>query len=167
MSRKSEISLAEDPVLTGVDGEEVDVVEVPDSDAAARVAVRLILERRLKLRWRVVALGLVEELVAMPVRIEEAVRGPVPEVAVEPRALDPAGLECRDPPLERLGAVRPVREVPDARPARSGELQRRALVVTEAPQVHRVAALARDLHAEDLPEVVEALVRLRRQQLDV
>ena len=89
------------------------------------------------------------------------------EVAVEPRALDARRLERRDPALERLGAVRAVREVPDAGLRRRGQLQRRPLVVAEAAQVDRVAALAGDLHAEDLPEVDEALVGLRRQQLDV
>ena len=89
------------------------------------------------------------------------------EVAVEPGAGDSAGLEGRDPPLERLGGVRAVGQVPDARLRRGRQLERRALVVAEAAQVDRVAALARDLHAEDLAEVVEALVGLRREQLDV
>jgi hypothetical protein len=49
------------------------------------------------------------------VGVEEAVRGAVAEVAVEPRALDAGRLERGDAPRERLGAVRAVGEVPDAR----------------------------------------------------
>src|SRR3954453_20586534 len=63
--------------------------------------------------------------------------------------------------------MRAVGEVPDARLRRGGQLERRALVVTEAAQVERVSALARDLHAEELAEVEEALLRLGCEQLDV
>ena len=51
----------------------------------------------------------------MAVGVEETVRAAVAEVAVEPLALDAAGLERGDAPLERLGATRAVGEVPDAR----------------------------------------------------
>ena len=71
------------------------------------------------------------------------------------------------PAPEGLDAVGAVRNVPDPRLLGRGQLERRPLVVAEASQVHRVASLTGDLHAEDLPEVVEALVGLRRQQLDV
>jgi hypothetical protein len=161
------VLLGEDPVLGGIDSEEVDVVEVADSDAAGRVALRLILERRAKLGGRLIALGLVEELVAMAVGIEEAVGGTVTEIAVEPLALDAGRLECGDPALQRLGAVCAVGNVPDPGLLGSGQLQRGSLVVAEATQVDRVAALAGDLQPEDLPEVVEALVRLGRQEFDV
>ena len=96
---QAEILLEEDAVLGGIDGEEVDVVEVADADAAPRVALRLVLERRAKLGRRLVALGLVEELEAMAVGIEEAVGGTVTEIAVEPLALDAGRLECGDPAL--------------------------------------------------------------------
>ena len=52
----------------GIDGEEVDVVEVADAGAAPGVALRLVLQRRPQLRRRLVALGLVEELEAVAVR---------------------------------------------------------------------------------------------------
>ncbi len=143
------------------------MIEVAHADAAAGIAVRLVLQRGLDLRRRRVALRLVEELDPVTVGVEEAVRGAVAEVAVEPLPGDAAGLQRRDPPLQRLGAVGAVGEVPDARLRRRRELERRALVVAEAAQVDRVAALARDLHAEDLAEVEEALLRLRREQLDV
>ena len=63
--------------------------------------------------------------------------------------------------------MRAIRDVADAGLRRGGQLQRRKLVVAEAAQVDRVAALAGHLHAEDLAEVREALVGLRCQQLDV
>ena len=164
---QAEVLLDEGAVLGGLDGEEVDVVEVADSDAAPRVALRLVLERRPKLRGRLVALGLVEELEPVAVGIEEAVGAAVAEVAVEPAALDSGRLERRDPALESLRAVRAVGQVPDPGLRGRGQLQRRPLVVAEAAQVHRVSRSPGDLHAEDLPEVDEALVRPRRQQLDV
>ena len=149
---QAEVVLEEDAVLGGIDGEEVDVVEVAHADAAPRVALRLVLERRPKLRRRLVALGLVEELEPVAVGIEEAVGGAVTEVAVEPLALDAGRLERGDPALAaprgcasgRRGARRPAC-------VGRGQLHRRPLVVAEAAQVHRVAALARDLHPEDLP----------------
>ena len=102
---QAEVALAEDAVLARVDGQEVDVVEVPDAHAAPRVALRLVLERRPQLRRGRVALGLVEQLHAVAVGVEEAVGAAVAEVAVEPGAGDAAGLERRHPPLERLGSV--------------------------------------------------------------
>ena len=111
--------LAEDAVLGGVDGEEVDVVEMAHADAAAGVALRLVLQRGPELRRRLVALGLVEELEAMAVGIEELYAGPWPRSPSSQRARDAGRLERRDAPLERLRAVRAVREVPDARPARA------------------------------------------------
>ena len=43
--------------------------EVPDADAVPRIPVGLVLERRLPLRRGSVALGLVEQLQPVPVRI--------------------------------------------------------------------------------------------------
>jgi hypothetical protein len=91
----------------------------------------------------------------------------VTEVAGEPLARDAGRLEGGDPARQRLGAVRAVREVPDTRLPRRRELQRRALVLAEAAQVNRVAVVTRDVHAEELAEVVEALLGSRRQELDV
>ena len=83
VSRSPRFCSQEDAVLAGIDGEEVDVVEVAHADAASRIPLRLVLQRRPELGRRDVALGLVEELEAVAVRIEEAVRGAVAEVAVE------------------------------------------------------------------------------------
>ena len=63
---QAQVPLEEDAVLAGIDREEVDVVEVADADAAPRVALRLVLQRRPELRRRLVALGLVEELERWP-----------------------------------------------------------------------------------------------------
>src|SRR6185436_19171803 len=99
---QTQVALAEYAVLTGIDSQEVDVVEVADTDAPPRVAVRLVLERRAQRRRRRVALGFVEQLDAVAVGVQEAVGAAVTEVALEPFALDPAGLHRRDPSLERL-----------------------------------------------------------------
>ena len=99
----------------------------------------------------------------MAVGIEEAVGGAVTEVPVVPAALDPSRIERLDASGQRLAAEGSIREVPDSGLPRRGQLERRALVVAEAAQVDGVALLARDLHAEDLAEVLEALVRPRRE----
>jgi hypothetical protein len=143
------------------------VIEVTHAGAAARIALRLVLERRLQLGGRLVALRLPEHLQAMAVRVVEAVRRAVTDVAVEPRPVDAGLLQRVYPPSERLGAVCPVREVPEAGLGRGRQLERGPLVVAESAQIDGVAALGRHLHAEELAEVGEALVRLRRQQLDV
>src|SRR4029077_7647240 len=142
-------------------------VEVANADAATGIAVRLVLGRRSQVRRRRVALRLVEQLEAVAVGVREPVRPAVTGVAVEPGALDSGSLQRRDTALERLRRVRAVGEMPHARLRRGGQLERRALVVAEAAQVERVSALARDLHAEKLAEVEEALLRLRREQLEV
>ena len=67
-----EVRLAEDAVRAGIEREEVDVVEVSHADAAPGIAVGLVLERRLPLGRRDVALGLVEELEPVAVGIAEA-----------------------------------------------------------------------------------------------
>ena len=103
----------------------------------------------------------------MAVGIEEDVGATVTEIALEPLALDAGRLECGDPALQGLCAVCPVGNMPDPSPLGGGQLQRGSLVVAEATQVDGIATLAGDFQPEDLPEVVEALVRLRRQELDV
>ena len=95
------------------------MVEMAHADAAAGVALRLVLQRRPQLGRSLVALRFVEELEAVAVGIEERVRGAVSDVALEPFAGDARRVERGDPPLERLDAVRAVREVPDARLRRS------------------------------------------------
>ena len=111
---QAEVCLEERAVLARVDREEVDVIEVPHADAAAGIALRLVLQRGAELGRRLVALGLVEELDAVAVGVEEAVGATVTEVAVEPAARRAARLERGNATVERLGAVRAVREVADA-----------------------------------------------------
>ena len=93
------------------------MVEMTNANAAARVALRLVLERGPKLGRRDVALRLEEELEAVPVGIAEGVRGTVAEVAVRPLAGNAGCLERVDAPRERLGAVRAVGDVADSRTA--------------------------------------------------
>src|SRR4029453_8293727 len=85
---EAEVLLEEGTVVRGLDGEEVDMVEVADACPAPRIALRLVLEGGTELRRRDVALGLPEQLEAVPVGVEEAVRGPMADVAVEPLSLD-------------------------------------------------------------------------------
>jgi len=50
---------------------------------------------------------------------------------------------------------------------RRGELERVVFVIVPGAQVHRIAAAAALRHAEDVDEKPEAVVRPRRQQLDM
>ena len=167
MSFQAERPLEEDPGLGRVRREQVDVVEVADAGAPARIALRLVLQRRTKLRGRLPPLRLVEELEPVTVRVEEAVRRPVADVAVDPFPLRAGRLERLDTPLERLRAHRPVREMVDSRCVRLGQLQRRALVLAESAHVDRASRFGRDIHAEHLAEVLEARRGVGGQELDV
>ena len=79
----------------------------------------------------------------------------------------PEPFERGDAALQRLRAARAERHVPHARGLRGRQLQRMALVIVPAAQIDRVALAAALGHAHDVDEEVQALVRLRRQQLDV
>ena len=72
------------------------MVEPLDGDAAADVALRLVLQRGAQVLGRDVALGLVVELEDVAVRVGEAVRGAVPDVAVDPALAEPGRLDRRD-----------------------------------------------------------------------
>ena len=85
-----------------VRGEQVDVVEPLDRRAAPDVALRLVAPGRREVRWGDVALGLVEQLEDVAVRVGEAVGRPVPDVAV-----DPARCRAPSPRRRRPGARAP------------------------------------------------------------
>src|SRR4029079_1354326 len=114
-----------------------------------------------------VALGLVEELERVPVRIGEAVRTAVPDVAVGPARPETRRLDRGDPPYERLRAPGTGADVPDSGLRRLGELQAVAEVVAPAAQVDRATVAGLLLHPEHLDEEAQALLRLRRQELGV
>ena len=89
------------------------------------------------------------------------------QVAVGPADAEPGLLEDGGAPLERLRARRPEGEMAHARGLGRGELERVMLVVVPAAEVDGVAAAAALREAHDVDEEVEALLRFRRQQLDV
>ena len=143
------------------------MVEPLDRRAAADVALRLVPPRRPQVLRRLVALGLVVELEDVPVGVREAVRPAVAHVAVDPAEPAPGRLDGGDAAVERLGAPRSQRDVPEPGAGRLGELQAVAEVVAPAAQEDGLPVARFLLHAEHVDEEAEALLRLRREQLRV
>ena len=148
-------------------GQVVHVVQPPDADAAPRVGLGLVLQRRPELiRWRV-PLALPVQLQLVPVRVTEQVRRPDARVAVLPADTKPGRLDRRHPGLQGGLTGGPQPHPPDARGLVRGELDRMVLVVVPGAQVDRVAFAARLGQAEHLHEEPQALAELGRQQLDI
>ncbi len=159
--------LEEQPQRANVGGEQVQVVEPPHVRAARRKALRLVLERGLQVRRRREPLRLVIDLHPVAVGRVERVRAPVAEIAIGPSAAGSRGIDDRHAVLERLGARRAKGDVAHARHLRRGELERVMFVVVPRAEVHRIAAPSALRHAHDVGEEPKALIRLRREQLDV
>src|SRR6201989_3283351 len=155
------------PVRRHVLGQVVDVVQAPDADAAPRVGLGLVLQRRLELIGRRVPLGLPVQLELVPVRVVEQVGRPDTGVAVLPGDAQPGRFDRRYPCLQRGLARGPQPDPAGARGLVRGELHRVALVVVPGAQVHRVALAAGLGHAEHLHEEPQALAHLGGEQLDV
>ncbi len=136
-------------------------------NAARRIFLRLVLQRGLELRRRLVPLGLVIKLDQVAVRIAASIGRPVADVAVDPADMMRGVLERRDPPLQRRSAAHAERGVHDAGSVRRGELERRALVIVPAAQIDAVAVAAGLGHAEHGSEELQRLIRFWRQNLDV
>ncbi|MHC2841928.1 hypothetical protein ACVINU_004862 [Bradyrhizobium diazoefficiens] len=73
--------------------------------------LRLVLERRLQLRRRLIPFGLVIELDDVAVGVAAAEGRPLPHVAVDPADVEPGALERGDAALQRLLAARAQRHV--------------------------------------------------------
>src|SRR5262245_22385896 len=101
----------------------------------------------------------------MTVRVGELVRGSVSVGAVDPPVPEAGLLARRHTPVERLRTPRPQRDVADAGLLGLGQLQAVAQVIAPAAQVHGLALARLLLHSEDVDEELQALVRLRREEL--
>ena len=143
------------------------MIEAADVDAARRKALRLVFQRGLEFRRRLIPFGLVIELDDVTVRIAAAERRPMPHIAVGPADLEFGTLQRGDAALQRLRAARPQRHVPHARSVRCRQLERIALVVVPAAQIDRIGLAAADGHAHHVDKEFQALVGLRRQQFHV
>ncbi len=150
-----------------IHGEAVEVVDPPHVHAARRIALGLVLQRGAAIGGRVVPLRLPVELEDMAVRVAEAPGRAVAEVAVDADDVAALGPQRGEAALERGGAARAEGGVPEARGGRGGELQRVPLVVVPAAQKDAVTLRAAHRHAHHVAEEGEALLRLRRQQLDM
>ena len=91
----------------------------------------------------------------------------VADVSVDPAEPASRRLDGRDPAVERLGAPRPQRDVPEPGSGRLGELQAVAEVVAPAAQEDGLPVARFLLHAEHVDEEAEALLRLRGEELRV
>ena len=89
------------------------------------------------------------------------------EIAFRPPRAEAGGVDDRGAPFERFRARGAKRDVAHAGHFRRGELERVVFVIVPGAQVHRIAAAAALRHAQDVDEKPEAVVRPRRQQLDV
>jgi len=159
--------LREDAVRAHVGRQHVHVVEPLDGGTSPHVPLGLVPPRRLQVLGRHVALRFVVELEHMAVRIGEAVRGPVTDIAVDPARAEPRLLDGGDPPLERLRAASAQGHVAETGLRRFRQLQAIAEIVAPAAQVDRPALPRLLLHAEHVDEEAQALVRSRGQELRV
>ena len=135
----------------------VHVVEPPDADAAARVGLGLVLQRRPELIRRRVPLGFPVQLELVPVRVAEQVGGPDPGIAVLPADAEPGRLDRGHPRLQGGLAGGPQPHPADARGVVRGQLDRVVLVVVPGAQVDRVALAAGLGQPEHLHEEPQAL----------
>jgi hypothetical protein len=84
--------------------QQIDVIETPGRDRPIGRVLRLVLERRPLIGWRLVALGFVVDLEDVAVWIVELVGGAVRLVVVMPADAGAERLDGFDPPLQRLPA---------------------------------------------------------------
>ena len=143
VSPQAEIVLEEQAVGLDVHREAIEVIEPADVDAARGKPLRLVLQRGLQFRRRLVPLGLVVELDDVAVGVAAAEGRPVPQVAVDPADVEAGSLQRGDAALQRLRAARAQRHVLHARGVRGGQLERIALVIVPAAQVDGIALLGR------------------------
>src|SRR6185503_17751769 len=115
------------------------MVETPHVRASGREAHRLVLERGLEVRRRLVPLGLPVDLHVVTVGRHERVRWSMSEVTVRPSLPEPGLLDDAYTILQRLGARRAKREMAHARHFRRRQLERVVLVVVPAAQIDGVA----------------------------
>ena len=128
------------------------MVEPLDRRAPPDVSLRLVAPRRPQMVGGLVALGLVEELEDVAVRIGEAIGRAVADVAVGPALAEPRPLERRHAAVERLRAPGAKRDVPETGLRRLGELQAVAEVVAPAPQEDRLPVARLLLHSQHVDE---------------
>ena len=98
------------------------MIEAAHVHAARGKPLRLVFQRRLECRRRVVALGLIIELDLVAIGIVAAIGGPVAEIVLDPADLVAGAFERGDAALQRLLAARAKRCMTQARGFRVCEL---------------------------------------------
>ena len=140
------------------------MIDAAHADAAAGIFLRKILQRRVQILRRDKFLLLVVDFHAVAVGIVEAVGTAAAEIAVAPADAEAGLFKRLGAALQRLRASGAPGNAADARIARGGELERGGCVIAVAAQVDQLLGLVHRLHAEQIPEIPEALVGHRREQ---
>ena len=143
------------------------MVDPLDRGAAVDVALRHVLQPGAQVLGRHVAILLVEELEAVAVGIAEPVGGAVPVVALVPADAETGASIAATRRSSAAGLQARIAGVPEAGQLGLGQLEAVALVLAPPAQEHRLALAVLDLHAEQLDEELQAVLRERREQLGV
>src|SRR6476469_5674378 len=111
------------------------MIEPAHIDAARRKPLRLVLERRLLVLWRIIPFGVVIKLDAVAVGILAHEGLAVAEIAVGPTDVEPGALQRRRAAFQRLRRAGAKRDVTHARGLGGGELEGVALIVIPSAQI--------------------------------
>src|SRR3569833_1368901 len=164
---EAEIILEELAAGRDVGGQPVPVVETADVAAASREALRLVLQRGLQRRRRLVPFSVVIEFDDVAVRVLADEGLAVAEIAVGPADVEAGTFQRRGAALARLRRAAAIGDVLHAVRVGGRELERVALVVVIGAQVDAVAFFAGNGHAHDVDEEAHALVEGRGQELEM
>lgn len=150
--------LGEGAVGADVAAEQRQVVDAPHVDAAACVAHRQVLQRRLERRRRAVRLLAVVDLHQVAVRVMEAEARAAAVVAIGPAEAQVLRLDRLHAPLQGGWARCAPGDAADAGLRRRGQLEGAGGVVAVTTQPGRAAALVHQLQPQYVDEIAQALV---------
>ena len=150
-----------------IGGKQVDMVEPPDGDAPAVIALRHVLQRRSFALGSFVDAGVPVELEDVTVRIAEPVGTAMAEIALGPADAAAHLLDHLDPACQRCLRRGAVGDMAHAGRVRPRQLQRVELVVVEGPKIDRAALPTALRQPVDIHEEVETLLELVRENLDM
>ena len=143
------------------------MVEPAHIRAPRRIALGLVLQGRAQLSRSLIPLGLVIKLDHMTVGIVEAVRRPMTEFVAGPADSRARSLDRFHSALECLRTSRPKGGVAQGCGLGGGQLKRILFVIIPCAKKDRIALAPALRHAHDIDEEAQALIRPRREKLEV